>query len=86
MKLNITAFALAFGIWWGVGLFIMTWWLIFLGAVPSEIGIFHELYPGYAMTPIGSFVGLIWGFICGGICGAILAWLYNTLADRVGRR
>ena len=28
MKLNLGAFALAFGIWWGVGIFIATWWLI----------------------------------------------------------
>jgi hypothetical protein len=27
MKLNIGAFAVAFGVWWG-GIFIATWWLI----------------------------------------------------------
>jgi hypothetical protein len=28
MKLNTGAFALAFGVWWGGGIFIATWWLI----------------------------------------------------------
>jgi hypothetical protein len=28
MKFNIGAFAVAFGVWWGGGIFIATWWLI----------------------------------------------------------
>jgi hypothetical protein len=28
MKLNTGAFALTFGVWWGAGIFIATWWLI----------------------------------------------------------
>jgi len=28
MKLNVKAFALACGIIWGLGLFILTWWII----------------------------------------------------------
>jgi hypothetical protein len=28
MRLNVKAFALTFGIIWGLGLFILTWWII----------------------------------------------------------
>ncbi len=84
MKLNIGAFALAFGIWWGVGIFIATWWLIATGAEPSAPMLIDRFYWGYSVTPFGSLVGLIWGFVCGTICGGILAWLYNILSERIG--
>lgn len=82
MKLNIAAFALAFGIWWGVGVFIATWWLIAMGGEAPML--LDHFYYGYSVTPLGSVVGLVWGFICGTICGGILAWLYNILSERVG--
>ena len=84
MKLNIPAFALAFGIWWGVGVFIATWWLIATGAETPSVMFLDRFYFGYDITPIGSVVGLAWAFVCGTVCGGILAWLYNVLCARVG--
>lgn len=84
MKLNISAFALAFGIWWGVGLFIATWWLIIAGVEPSAPLFIEHFYVGYGITPLGSLLGLLWAFVCGTICGGILAWLYNVLCERIG--
>ena len=83
MKFNVSAFALAFGIWWGVGMFVLTWWLIGVGGVTGEPTIMERVYFGYSITPLGSIVGLAWGFVCGVICGGILAWLYNFLATRI---
>ena len=84
MKLNIGAFALAFGIWWGVGVFITTWWLIIAGVESTGPMVLEHFYMGYSVSALGSLVGLIWGFVCGTICGGILAWLYNVLAERIG--
>jgi len=61
MELNLPAFALAFGIWWGVGVFILAWWLIWTGAEPGSESLLENWYPGYALTPIGSVIGLAWG-------------------------
>jgi len=83
MRLNVIAFALAFGIWWGVGLFIATWWLIATGAEPTAGMLINRFYIGYDLTPLGSLVGLIWAFVCGTICGGILAWLYNVFCARL---
>ena len=87
MKLDVKAFALTCGILWGLGLFVITWWIIaFEGATgdPTFIG---RLYRGYAISPIGSLVGLIWAAIDGFVGGAIFAWLYNLLSERLaGRR
>lgn len=84
MKLNIPAFALAFGIWWGVGVFVVTWWLIAAGVEPSDGMFLDRVYIGYHLTAAGSLVGLAWGLVCGTICGGILAWLYNALCERIG--
>ena len=85
MKLNVIAFALAFGIWWGAGLFLATWWLIATGNAEVGITMIERLYPGYSVSVGGSVIGLIWGLFCGTVCGGILAWLYNMLAERVGK-
>ena len=84
MKLNVIAFALAFGIWWGVGLFLTTWWMIAVGNAETGAAMIERVYLGYDVTALGSVIGLIWGFFCGLVCGGILAWLYNTLAGMVG--
>ncbi len=86
MKINVFAFALAFGIWWAFGLFIATWWIILTGGSADSLATVRELYIGYSVTPVGSLVGLAEGFVCGTISGAILAWLYNFLTGKVGSK
>jgi hypothetical protein len=83
MKLNIRAFALTCGLYWGIALFLATWWLIaFYGASPDPT-IIGRFYPGYSITPLGSVLGLIWGSLDGLIGGAIFAWLYNLITTKL---
>jgi len=82
MKLNVKAFALACGILWGLGLFVLTWWVIAFDGSTSEITMIGRLYRGYTISPLGSLLGLLYGFIDAFIGGAILAWLYNRIAGR----
>ncbi len=84
MKLNVGAFAVAFGLWWGVGLFIATWWLIATGGVTGEPTIIEQFYLGYSFTPVGSFIGLAWGVVCGAVCGGILAGATAFSRDLLG--
>lgn len=83
MKLNVRAFALAFAVWWGVGIFLLTWWLIALHGSTGEPTWLGRVYVGYEVTPLGSVIGLVWGAIDALIAGAIFAWLYNLIATRV---
>jgi hypothetical protein len=81
MKLNVKAFALAFGLIWGLGLFCLTWWIIFLDGATGETTIIGQVYRGFNISPIGSLIGLAWAFADGAIGGAIFAWLYNCFVS-----
>ena len=82
MKLNVRAFALSCVLVWGVGLFLMTWWIIAFDGATTEVTLIGKVYRGYTITPLGSVIGLIWGLLDGLIGGAIFAWLYNLLGFR----
>ena len=82
MTLNIRAFAIAFATWWGVGIFLLTWWVILLHGATGDPTWLGVVYPGFNISPLGSVIGLIWGFVDGLVSGAIFAWLYNTIAAR----
>ena len=77
MKLNIKAMAIAFGLVWGISLFVITWWIIYLEGFSDAPTFIGKFYRGYSLTPLGSIIGFIWGLVDGAIGGAMFAWLYN---------
>ncbi len=83
MKLNVRAFALACALWWGFGIFFLTWWVIALSGATGEPTLLGRIYIGYEISPLGSVIGLVWGLIDALIAGAIFAWLYNFAAARL---
>ncbi|MBI86116.1 MAG: hypothetical protein CMJ81_23210 [Planctomycetaceae bacterium] len=82
MKLHVRAFALTCGIFWGIGIFSLTWWLIAFDGATGEPTFIGRLYHGFTISPGGSVVGLVWAFIDGLIGGAVFAWLYNQISAR----
>ena len=85
MRLNVRAFALTCALIWGLGLFLITWWIIAFDGATGDVTFVGRVYRGYAITPLGSVIGLAWALFDGAIGGAIFAWLYNLLAARLGR-
>ncbi len=85
MKLNIRAFAITCGIIWGLGLFCITWWIIFFEGPTGDPTFLGRIYRGYTISALGSFIGLLWAIIDGFIGGAIFAWLYNFITSRFSR-
>ncbi len=77
MKLDTKALALACSILWGSVVFLVTWWVIILDGASGDPTWLGQVYRGYSISPVGSFIGLGWGLVDGLIGGAILAWLYN---------
>lgn len=86
MNLNIKSFSLTTGIILGVGLFIGTWVAIILKLDIYALQVYAKLLPGYAVTPVGSIVGLIYGFVKGAVAACIFAWLYNLLNGSAGKK
>jgi hypothetical protein len=79
MKLNVKAFALTAAILCGLGLFLLTWWIILFEGASGDKTLIGLVYRGYSISPLGSLIGLAWGFVDGLIGGVIFAWLYNLL-------
>jgi hypothetical protein len=82
MKLDIRAFAWSCALIWGLGLFLLTWWIIAFDGSSQEVTLIGQVYRGYTITPAGSVIGLVWAFFDGLIGGAIFAWVYNLIAGR----
>ncbi len=80
MRLNLRAFSLTCGLVWGVGVFLLTWWIIAFEGATGDVTWIGRIYRGYDVSPVGSVVGLVWAFVDALIVGAIFAWLYNWLA------
>lgn len=85
MKLNVKAFAIAFGLVWGFGIFALTWWIIAFEGATGEVTLIGHVYRGFNISPLGSLIGLAWGLVDGALGGMIFAWLYNLLAARFGQ-
>ncbi len=85
MKLNVLAFALACGIIWGLGLLVVTWWIIAFDGATGDRTIIGLVYRGYNISPAGSFIGLVWALSHVFVGGANFAWLYKLLASRLAR-
>ena len=80
MKLKPVALGLSLGVVWGGALFITTWlsYLTGYGKLFLEV-LAGSVYPGYSISPAGSFIGLLYGFIDLFIMGTILGWVYNKI-------
>jgi len=82
MKLNVKAFALAGGILWSAGMFIMTW--LGIMGYGSIIGaaMVKAYYIGYSISPLGSIIGAVYGFFDMGIACLLFALIYNKLVGK----
>jgi hypothetical protein len=82
MKLKPFALGTALGIVWGVSLFITTWLCYFTGYGKLFLEVLAKsIYPGYSISPLGSFLGLFYGFLDGFISASIIGWIYNKLSN-----
>ncbi len=79
--LNAKSFALAGGILWGVAMFIFTFIFLYCDYGSMWAALMVDVYPGYDVSIVGSFIGLIYGFFDAFIGLYIFAWLYNKLSS-----
>ncbi len=83
MKLRPVALGVAIGSVWGVSLFITTWISYYTGYGKLFLEVLAQsIYPGYTITPIGSFLGLLYGFADGFVSAVLIGYIYNKLMKR----
>jgi hypothetical protein len=65
----------------GLGLFIMTVWLVIEGGpnVGRHLQLLSNFFVGYSVTWSGSFVGLFYGALTGGLVGWAIGTIYNKV-------
>ncbi|MEW6109927.1 MAG: bacteriophage holin [Nitrospirota bacterium] len=82
MKLKPFALGIALGSVWGGLLFITTWISYFTGYGKLFLEVLAQsIYPGYSISPVGSFLGLFYGFIDGLISATLIGWIYNKIVS-----
>jgi hypothetical protein len=82
--LNVKACAITCAILWGAGMLLLTWWLMIFGQANAETAaLIGQVYLGYNISLVGSFIGLFWGALDGLFGGFFFAWVYNYIAKRV---
>jgi hypothetical protein len=80
MRLDVRAFALTCGLLMGIGIFLITWWVIMIEGASGSPTMLGRIYRGYNLSAMGSVIGLIYAFINGVVGGGIFAGVYNLLA------
>jgi hypothetical protein len=80
-RIRTVALAAVFAAIAGVGLFLMTAWLLMKGGphVGQHLQLLSNYFVGYSVTWWGSVVGLLYGALAGGLVGWALGTLYNTV-------
>jgi len=88
VRLRISVLATVFGLLGGLGLFAATLWLVILGKIQGStvvgptLGLLRFYFPGYEVTVLGSFLGLVYGTAFGAAVGFAVALIYNLVAER----
>jgi hypothetical protein len=87
-RLQAGVLAVVCAIFGGLGLFIITVWLLLKGG--QEIGphlkLLSQYLIGYSVTWTGSLVGALYGILIGGISGWMIATIYNAIVGIRGRK
>ncbi len=85
LRLNATAWGIAFGLLGGLGLFAATLFLVIKGGehVGEHLGLLGVFFPGYRVTTGGAFIGFVYGFVTGYGIGWVIGGVYNRVAGTV---
>ncbi len=80
-KLDPLALGMSLGMVLGVGLMLATWFLLLRGGDTSgeTLTLLSQFYPGYAVTAVGSMLGLVYGVLTGFLLGWGYAFLRNAV-------
>src|SRR5688572_28608884 len=81
LRLNGRAWGIAFGLLFGLGLFLATNILVLKGgpSVGPHLGLLRAYLPGYSVTLGGSVIGFVYMFVIGYAVGRFIGIVYNRM-------
>lgn len=79
LRLNARAWGWAFGLLFGVGLFLATMLLVVKGGsnVGQNLSLLAAYFPGYRVSVGGAFIGFVYAFVVGYGSGRLIGLIYN---------
>jgi hypothetical protein len=79
LRLNANILGVGLGIIGGIGIFVVTNFLILKGGevVGPHLSLLRNFFPFYSVSFTGSLVGFGWGFLSGYVAGFFIASIYN---------
>lgn len=79
-KLDPLALGMSLGTVLGVGLMLVTWFLLLRGGDASgqTLTLLNQFYPGYTVTAVGGLLGFVYGLLTGFLLGWGYAFLRNA--------
>ena len=82
-RIKADALALVCGLIGGLGIFVMTVWLVLKGGPhPGQhLQLLSNYFVGYSVSWPGAFVGLLYGAITGWAIGWLVGRIYNAVVD-----
>ena len=82
-RIKANALAVVCAIIGGVGLFVMTAWLVIKGGPHpgAHLQLLSNYFIGYSVSWRGSIVGLFYGGMVGGIVGWAVGRIYNKIVS-----
>jgi hypothetical protein len=83
LRIHEQGWGIAFGLVFGLGLFFATIWLVVRGGpnVGQHLGLLGMYLPGYQVSYLGGFIGLVYGFVIGYGVGRLIATAYNRMTS-----
>jgi hypothetical protein len=81
-KLQTGVLTLVFALISGLGLFLMTVWLLIRSGkrVGLHLQLLGNYFPGYSVTWTGSVIGFFYAAVVGGFVGWSIGTIYNRIA------
>jgi hypothetical protein len=81
-RIHAGVLAVVFAIIGGMGLFLMTVWLLLKGGVMvgAHLQLLGHYFIGYSVSWFGSLVGFFYGALLGGVIGWAIGRIYNAVA------
>ena len=82
VHLNARLLGMVFGLVLGIGLFLITNFLVLKGGptVGQHLSLLGQFFPGYRVSFLGSLVGFLYAFVVGYLVGIVFGAVYNKVA------